>query len=279
MGRRRRRPEAELLRQRLAPFALGRPLVRFGRGFDAVGGPRRRMNEPGGGGVASRIAPARKDVGPVALVDRPRPCRRRRDRGDRRRDRLVDGGADAGDVARRLLEERRHGSVPLGLDEVLVVLGAPLLRGEDVVREGDPVEERLDLQLVRSEALPEVFVGVKLGRERVVSALDLLLVRRLVDAEDLVVGEQFEPIERVEDPLLLFALDVDLLVELGRIVERRRLRSALGDAAPERDARGVGLGDARRRRWPRRARDGPLRGRRAKPRAPAPSPRKSTTPI
>jgi hypothetical protein len=75
------------------------------------------------------------------------------------------------------------------INEIVIVLGAPLLVGQGVVRQRRAREERLHLQLVAAEGLSKVSVGVEDCREREVRALDRLLVGRSLHGEHLVVIE------------------------------------------------------------------------------------------
>ena len=200
----------------------------------------------------------------------------RLDRGRRRRQR------------RRVVEQRRERAVLLRLREILVVLGALLLRREHVVRERDAREDRLDLVLERAELFPEVAVGVELGRELVVRGLDRLLLIRVRDAEELVVRELTELAEELEDARALRGLDVDLLVApevstrqpRGPTRRRRGARQRPAAAAPKGStaplSRRPGVSRRRRARRRTRQRQGPRAGRarrRPRPRR-APSPRR-----
>jgi len=112
----------------------------------------------------------------------------------------------------------RDRSVRERLLQVRVVLGAPLLHRQHVVRERQAREDRLDLRLEGAQVLAEVAVRVELRRELVVGALDLLLVRPLRHPEQLVVRHVVEPRVEVEDAAPLLHLQIDLLRELGRVV-------------------------------------------------------------
>ena len=105
---------------------------------------------------------------------------------------------------------------------------------------GDAAEERLHLRLERAELLVEVPVGVHQRRELEVRALDRLLVGLLADAEQRVVIEVVEPVEHVEDALLLIRREVDLLVELLRVVLRRAARSTRTRGSCVRSRAGAG---------------------------------------
>ncbi|WP_237245735.1 hypothetical protein [Sorangium cellulosum] len=80
---------------------------------------------------------------------------------------------------------------------------------------------------------------MELRRELVIGALDLLLVRLIRDAEQRVIAEILEPVVEVEDPPLPVRGELDRLVELGRIVERRGLR-LLERVAAEREGLAAG---------------------------------------